>query len=263
MDLGIKNKIALVTASSRGLSFATALRLSMEGARVALCSRKADDIKKARDEIAAATKGEVIGLVADVSDEKAVQILVGDVVNAYGGIDILVCNAGGPPPGMHEDFTIDDYKKAISLNLLSTINLCYAALPSMKEKKWGRIINITSIAARQPIDNLILSNTARSGVLGFSKTLSNQVAPLGITVNCVCPGYIKTERVEGIARTFIANGKGSEQDFYRQLQASIPVGRIGTPDEFAQAIAFLASEGGAYITGIALQIDGGYSKGII
>jgi 3-oxoacyl-[acyl-carrier protein] reductase len=161
-----------------------------------------------------------------------------------------------------QDLSPADYLAALELNLLSTINLCYAAIPHMKKQKWGRIINITSVSAKQPIDTLVLSNTARAGVLGFSKSLSNQVAPFGITVNCVCPGYTKTERVEELAKAFEDNGKGSVQDFYETIEKMIPAGRFASPEEFAAAVAFLASQRASYITGAALPIDGGFIKAL-
>ena len=163
---------------------------------------------------------------------------------------------------MADDFTLDDYRDALELNLLSTVNLCYEVIPFMKKQKWGRIINMVSVAAKQPIDSLILSNTARAGVLGFSKSLSNQVASYGITVNSICPGYTKTERVEELAKSFEESGKGTIKDFYRNIQKNIPTGRLGSPEEIAHAVAFLASEGAGYITGVALQVDGGYTKGL-
>lgn len=263
MDLGITGKIAVVTAASRGLGFAVAERLSLEGAIVSICGRNRERIDAAGEAIRKKTGGELVAFEADVTDHSAVKEMVQEIQKRFGSLDILVCNAGGPPPGMHYDFVIDDYRAALELNLLSTINLCYEALPFMKEQRWGRIVAITSVAAKQPLDNLILSNTARAGVLGFIKTLSNQVASLGITANCVCPGYTKTERVEELAKKFTADGKGSEEDFYDKLISSIPAGRVGSPDEFAKTVAFLVSQSAGYINGVALQIDGGFYRGII
>lgn len=262
MDLGLKNRVALVAASSRGLGKAIALQLSREGARVVICARNQERLFKARDEIAAETGGTVRAFLVDVRNRKMVKEMVEQVVDELGTVEILVCNAGGPPAGLADDFTADDYREALELNLLSTINLCYEVIPLMKKQKWGRIINMASVSAKQPIESLILSNTARAGVLGFSKSLSNQMAPYGITVNAVCPGYIRTERVEELAQSFSEKGKGSVEDFYRKIEESIPSGRLGKPEEIARAVAFLASEGASYMTGIALQIDGGYIKGL-
>lgn len=262
MDLGIQNKVALVAASSSGLGKAVALQLSREGARLAICARNEENLFKAREEIVAKTDGVVQTYPTDVTHEDQVKQTVADVVSGLGSLDILVCNAGGPPPGFVDDFTPDDYRTAVELNLLSTISLCYEAIPHMKKNRWGRIACITSVSAKQPIPNLILSNTARAGVLGFAKSLSEQVAPFGITVNSVCPGYTKTERVEDLARSFADSGKGTQEDFYKTIEASIPMKRLGTTEEFAHTVAFLASEGAGYITGVALQIDGGYIKGL-
>lgn len=262
MDLGLKDKVALVAAASRGLGKAVALRLSREGAKVAICARTEAKIKAAAEEIAGQTGGAVLPLVCDVSNKSQVQALVRQVVDTFGGIDILVTNAGGPPAGVAANFTPDDYRAAVELNLMSTIELCYQALPLMKKNKWGRIIAVTSVAARQPIDHLILSNTARAGVLGFLKTLSAQVATEGITVNSVCPGYTKTERIEELAAMFAKTGQGTVEEFYRKIEADVPMKRMGTPAEFGDAVAFLASISAAYITGVALPIDGGYIKAL-
>jgi 3-oxoacyl-[acyl-carrier protein] reductase len=262
MDLGIQNKVALVAASSRGLGKAVALQLSREGAKLAICARNAGNLKKARETIATETGGVVQAYTADVTQKDQVKRMIADIVSTLGSIDILVCNAGGPPPGFVDDFTPEDYRHAIELNLLSTISLCYESIPHMKKNRWGRIVCIASVSAKQPIPNLILSNTARAGVLGFAKSLSEQIAPYGITVNSVCPGYTKTERVEDLARSFADSRKGAKEDFYKTIEASIPMNRLGTTEEFAHTVAFLASEGAGYITGVALQIDGGYIKSL-
>lgn len=262
MNLGIKDKTALVTASSRGLGKAIALQLSREGANVAICARGEGTLFRAKKEIAERAGGQVIAQAADVTDKKQVKTLVKHVIDKFGTVDILVCNAGGPPSGMVEDFGMDDYRKALELNLLSTVNLCYQATPHMKKQKWGRIVNLTSVSAKQPIETLILSNMARAGVLGFSKSLSSQLAPFGITVNSVCPGYTRTERVENLAKSFKKAGKGSVQDFFQNIEKIIPMGRLGRPYEIAAAVVFLCSEAASYITGVALQVDGGFVKAI-
>jgi 3-oxoacyl-[acyl-carrier protein] reductase len=263
MNLGIRDKAALVAASSRGLGKAIAFELAREGAKVALCARGKDELLKTRKDIEDHTGSKVIARVADVTDRAQVRALVSHVVEDFGSLSILVCNAGGPPSGMAEEFDTDDYLKALELNLLSTVNLCYEALPHMKKQNWGRIVNMTSVSAKQPIDTLILSNTTRSGVLGFSKSLSNQVASYGITVNSICPGYTRTERVEALAKSFEEKGEGSVQDFYRNIEKIIPAGRLGRPEEVASAAVYLCSEAASYITGVALQVDGGYIKSIL
>jgi len=262
MNLGIKDRTALVTASSRGLGKAIALQLSREGANVAICARGEGTLFRTKKEIAERAGGQIIAQAIDVTDKDQVKKLVKHVVDKFGTVDILVCNAGGPPSGMVEDFGMDDYRKALELNLLSTVNLCYQVTPHMKKQKWGRIVNLTSVSAKQPIETLILSNTARAGVLGFSKSLSSQLAPFGITVNSVCPGYTRTERVENLAHSFEKAGKGSVQDFFQNIEKIIPMQRLGRPYEIAAAVAFLCSEAASYITGVALQVDGGYIKSI-
>jgi len=262
MDLGIKDKVAFVTASSKGLGKAVALQLSAEGAKVVICSRNKENLTKTRNEIIEQTGGVVKDITADVTQKQQIIKAIDQIIQEFGTIDILVCNAGGPPAGMMNDFTVNDYRDALELNLLSTITLCYEVIPHMKKQHWGRIINITSVSVKQPIDNLILSNTSRTGVIGFSKSISNQVAKYGITVNSVCPGYTRTQRVENLAGSFQESGKGTLLDFYKKIESNIPMGRLGTPEEFAKAVAFLASEGAGYITGTALQIDGGLVKGL-
>lgn len=262
MDLGLTGKIAVVAAASRGLGKAAALELSREGAKVAILSRNEQRIQDARNQIADETGNAVQSFVGDVTDHDQMRRIIRLVEESWGTIHILVCNAGGPPAGLAEDLTLDQYEHALRLNLLSTVLLSYAVIPLMKEQRWGRIINITSVSAKQPIDTLTLSNTARAGVLGFAKSLSNQLAPFGITVNSVCPGYTRTERVEELAQSFAQSGKGSVDDFFRTIEKAIPMGRFGRPEELAKAIAFLASEGAAYITGAALQVDGGYIKAL-
>lgn len=262
MDLGIGNRVALVAASSRGLGKAIAAAFCREGARVVICARDEARLLEAREAIAHETGGEVRAFRADVTDDTDVRELVRFAAAEYGSVDILIGNAGGPPAGLADDFRPDDYRKALELNLLSTVRLCYEAIPLMKKGHWGRIIALTSVSAKQPIDSLILSNTARAGVLGFVKSLSNQLAGFGITANCLCPGYTRTERVESLAQAFAEKGQGTLQDYYGRLEKAIPLGRLGKPEEVAAAAVFLASEAAAYITGIALQVDGGFIKGL-
>ena len=236
MDLGLSGRVALVCGSTRGIGRAVADALTSEGAKVAINGRKNAPF------------------AADVSVPEQAVGLVERVAKEFGRLDILFCNAGGPPAGAFKDQPADAWQRAIELNLLSTINLARTAVPLMQKAKWGRIICLTSLVAKQPLPGLILSTTARAGVLGFSKALSDEVAKDGITVNCICPGFIATERVEELQR--------AKPEMMKQTIAQIPMGRIGTPDELASAVTFLASEPASYITGAVLQVDGGFIRSI-
>lgn len=257
MDLGLKGKVAIVAASSSGLGRAAAAELAAEGARVVINSRNEAALNRAADQIKSETGAEVLPIPGDVTIEEDVRRLVAETKSRFGRIDILIANAGGPPAGYFQDFDAADYRRALELNLMSTINLAREAVPHMRERRWGRIIAITSIAAKQPISNLILSNTARAGVLGFIKSLADQVAEHGITANVICPGYHMTERLRSLAASIAENEGISVEEVYARWAASVPMRRIGDPKEFAALVAFLCSERASYITGTVIQIDGG------
>jgi 3-oxoacyl-[acyl-carrier protein] reductase len=257
MDLGIQGKAAIVTAASSGLGKATALELAAEGVRVAINARNQEQLQEAADEIRSTTSGEVIAICGDVTDENHVRRLISETKSQFGSVDILVTNAGGPPAGYFDDFNSQNYREAVELNLISTINLCREAVPHMREREWGRIVAVTSIAAKQPVENLILSNTARAGVLGFMKSLSQQIAAHGITVNTVCPGYHLTERLKSLSLAIAKKEAVSVEDVYERWADSTPMKRIGEPREFGALVAFLCSERASYLTGTVIQIDGG------
>jgi 3-oxoacyl-[acyl-carrier protein] reductase len=263
VELGIRGKVALVAAASKGLGRAAAWELAREGAKVAIAARGEGLLRQVAAEMAEDTGSPVIGIPADVSVAEEVEALFQAAQEAYGRVDILVNNAGGPRPGVFTDMSDEDWLRAVELNLLSTIRLTRLALPGMRERRWGRIINITSMSVKQPIPNLILSNAVRAGVVGMAKTLADQVAAEGIAVNNVCPGYMLTDRVKQLSQTQAeAEGVSVDEVLQRSL-GDIPAGRIGQPEELAALIAFLASERAAYITGATIQVDGGRYRGLM
>jgi 3-oxoacyl-[acyl-carrier protein] reductase len=263
MDLGLRDRVALVAASSRGLGKAIARELAQEGARVAMCARGREGLEATAREIRHATGAEVLPIAADVSRAGDCQGLVGAVQERFGRVDVLVNNAGGPAAGYLLDFDDDDWADAVDLTLMSAIRLARLVLPSMRDRGWGRIINMTSISVKQPIEDLLLSNSLRAAVVGMAKTIATQFAADGITVNNVCPTYTLTERVESLARARSEReGIGYDEalDAYR---VQVPAGRLGEPREVAALVAFLASERAAFITGATIQIDGGAHRGLL
>lgn len=262
MDLGITDRVALVAASSRGLGRAVAEDLAEAGARLVLCARSPGPLESARAELAE-SGAQVVAVSADLTEPPDLQRVITAAETAFGQVDILVTNTGGPPPGRFEEHSAEIWRQAVRQNLDSVINLTRAVLPGMKERGWGRIINITSIAVKQPVDGLILSNAVRAAVTGFAKTLANEVAAFGVTVNNVLPGYTRTERVEKLADNAAAAGATTSRAVIEAWERQIPMGRLGEPREFAAMVAFLASERAAYITGTSTAVDGGWVRGLL
>ncbi|MEO8192418.1 MAG: SDR family oxidoreductase [Gemmatimonadales bacterium] len=263
MDLGLRGKVALVAAASKGLGRAIAEELAAEGASLVLCAREEGALEEARDAISKATGAEILALTGDVSRPEDVERIANAGIARFGRIDILVTNAGGPPSGKFESLTPDMWKQAVDLTLLSVVNLTSAVLPGMKGRRWGRIINVTSIAVKQPVDGLMLSNSLRAAVTGFARTLANEVAQLGITVNNILPGYTRTERVEQLSDALAKREGSSREAALAKWESEIPMRRLGEPREFAALAAFLASERASYITGTSIQVDGGWVKGLL
>lgn len=262
MDLGLSDKAAFVMAASKGLGKAVAMRLAQEGAKVAILSREKENVNKAAKEIEAKTQGVVYPIQCDVTKRESVEKAVNETAKRFGGIHLLFANAGGPPSGGFFDFTPDDYIKAVQLNLMSTIYAVYAVSSFMKENRFGRIVASCSVSVKQPLDNLILSNVSRAGVVTFIKSVSNVLAPYNITANVVAPGYTMTERVDQLIKVQMSKNGISKEEALRNFVKDIPMGRVATVDEFADVVAFLLSEKASYITGAVIPIDGGFIKGI-
>lgn len=253
----------MVAAASKGLGRAVARGLAMEGAKVAICSRDAHAVEEAAAAIAGETAAEVWPWRADVSDPNQARGFVHGAAARFGALHILVNNAGGPPSASFLELSDEQWAEAFRTNLMSAVALTREAVPYMREGGWGRVINMTSVAVKQPLEGLVLSNALRAGVIGFAKTLADELAADHITVNNVCPGYILTDRVRELAKTLAAKMGVSEEEVVRGWESSIPLRRLGRPEEFADLVIFLASERASYITGATIQIDGGFYRGLM
>jgi 3-oxoacyl-[acyl-carrier protein] reductase len=263
MDLGLRGKTAIVAAASKGLGRGVAQALAVEGANVVMFSRDRNAIEAAATEVqAAAGEGpRVVGLTADVTRPADLDRVVKATVDRFGGVDILFNNAGGPKPGMFDSLTDEDWQSAFDLNLMSAIRLTRLCLPYMRARHWGRVITSTSSSVKQPLPTLMLSNAVRSATTAWSKTLADQVAADGITVNTLAPGRIETERIQQIDEDMAQRQGRTREEVSRDLMNAIPLRRYGRPEEFGAAAAFLASEPASYITGVTLLVDGGVFRG--
>jgi len=254
MNLGLKGKTAIVMAASKGLGKATALTLAQEGASVVIGARDKKTLEETAQEIRSETGSKVLAVQTDVTNLKNLKTITTKTVDEFGTINILVNNAGGPLAGTFEDITDEQWQKAFELNLLSTIRMTRLVLPYMKNAKSGRIINMVSISAKQPVENLILSNSIRAGVLGMAKTLSDEIAPDNITVNNILTGNFLTDRIKHLY---------SSKEALNKMTNNIPLKRLGKPEEFGALVAFLASQQAAFITGTSIQIDGGLNRSLL
>jgi 3-oxoacyl-[acyl-carrier protein] reductase len=263
MDLGLKNRVALVAASSTGLGKAVALGLAREGVNLALCSRNPAAIEQTAEEIRRETGVEILAMPVDVTDADLVHTFVAHASAHFGRIDICVTNAGGPPAKPFDATTVDEWRRAIDLNLMSTLHLAREVLPGMRERRWGRLITITSLTVKQPVDGLILSNTVRAAVVGLVKSLSNEYSAHNVLVNNVCPGYTATDRLKDLSSMLAKQSGASEEEVEKRWTSQIPIGRLGRPEEFADTVVFLSSERASYITGQSILIDGGCVKGLM
>ncbi|MEP6788625.1 MAG: SDR family oxidoreductase [Acidobacteriota bacterium] len=262
MDLGLKGRVALVCAASQGLGRAVAAELAAEGASLILCSRNEKSLEKAGNSIREQSGVDVLGVTGDLSVQADVESIVATGQNHFGKIDILVTNIGGPPAGRFDALSREQWDASHRLLLTSVLDLTRLVLPGMKERGWGRLLNITSIASKQPVDNLILSNSLRAAVTGFAKTLANEVAADGVTVNNILPGYTRTERVEQLADAIAKKEGVTPDEVTERWEDEIPMRRLGEPREFAALAAFLVSERASYITGSSIAVDGGWIKSL-
>ena len=263
MDLGIKGKVAIVTAASKGLGRACAEELAREGCRVAICSRTLADVERAAQEISQIAKIEAVPFQADVSKRDQVEKLIEGVRKKLGDPDILVANAGGPSPTTFASVKMEQFQEAFDLTLMSAVRLISGCVPGMKAKGWGRVVLITSVAVKMPFPNLLLSNVMRSGVTAFMKTLSMELAPSGITLNAVLPGIIMTDRVTQVAKARVEKEGITMEQAVSDMIKPVPMKRVGQPRELSALVAFLASDRASFITGTSTQIDGGIYPGLL
>jgi len=263
MDLGLQGRVAIVAAASKGLGRAVAEELAREGAHVAICSREAKNIEQTAAEIQGSTKRKVFWRVVDVKQEEAIAAFVADVEKEFGRVDICVTNSGGPPSHSFEETKPDEWRAAVDQLLMSTVFFAREALPRMKKNNWGRFITITSSAVKQPVDGLLLSNSVRAAVTGLARTLANEYAPFGITVNNVCPGYTRTARLDTLAKSISTRSNVKPEDVFAGWAREIPAGRIGTPEEFVAVVAFLASPRASYVNGTSVAVDGGLVRSLL
>jgi 3-oxoacyl-[acyl-carrier protein] reductase len=261
MDLGIEGKVALVTAASKGLGRATAEVLVQEGVNVFICGRGVVALEQAVGGIRALGGGQIDAMVADLTRPEDITGLVQRCLERFGRLDILINNAGGPPTGIFSELAEEHWRLGIELNLMSMIRLCNAAIPHMKKQKWGRIINITSISSRQMLEGVAISNALRPAITGIAKTLSLELAPHNITVNNVAPGWVRTDRVEEILQAQAKRESITVDEALARAESTIPLGRMGRPEEVGALIAFLASKRASFITGSTLLVDGGSYRG--
>ncbi|MDT8367625.1 MAG: SDR family oxidoreductase [Longimicrobiales bacterium] len=263
MDFGLEGRVALVAAASRGLGRAIADELAAEGCDLVICARSEGPLEAARAAIEEASGRRVVARPTDVAVAAEVHALVDFALDTFGGVDVLVTNGGGPPPGGLDAHDLDAWRAGSAVTLESVIGLVKGVLPGMRERGWGRILNVTSIAVKQPVEGLLLSNALRAAVTGFARTLANEVAAEGITVNNLMPGYTRTERLDELADHIAATKGGSPADAFDAWAAQVPMGRVGEPREFAALAAFLASERARYITGQSIAVDGGWIRSLL
>jgi 3-oxoacyl-[acyl-carrier protein] reductase len=263
MDLGLRGRVAIVAAASKGLGLAVAEELAREGADLAICARRAVDLENAAVRINGVSGREVYWRATDVGDGEAVARFVEAVEERFGRVDICVTNTGGPPSKLFAATTAEDWRAWIDQLLMSVVYFAQSVLPRMQKNRWGRFLTITSYSVKQPVEGLLLSNSLRAGVVGLMRTLANEYAAHGITVNNICPGYTRTDRLDDLAGMMAARAGTSSEEVFAGWKKLIPAGRLGEPEEFASVAAFLVSEPASYVNGVSLAVDGGTTRSLL
>jgi 3-oxoacyl-[acyl-carrier protein] reductase len=263
MDLGLRGRVAIVAAASKGLGRAVAEELAREGAEVAICARTAVELENAAKRIGSACGREVFWRPVNVGDAGAVAEFAAAVEERFGRVDVCVTNTGGPPSKLFAATTIEDWRVWNEQLLMGPVYFAQAVLPRMQKNKWGRFLTITSYSVKQPVEGLLLSNALRAGVAGVVKTLANEYGADGITVNNVCPGYTRTERLDELAAMMGSRSGATAEEVFTGWKKLIPAGRLGTPEEFAAVVAFLVSERASYVNGVSLAVDGGTTRSLL
>lgn len=262
MELGLHGRVAIVAAASKGLGRAVAQELAREGAEIAICARTPKDLEQAALRINEVSGREVFWRTVNVGDTAAVADFVQSVDEHFGRVDICVTNTGGPPSKMFAATTDEDWRTWTDQLLMSVVYFAQAVLPRMQKRNWGRFLTITSYSVKQPVEGLLLSNSLRAGVTGIVRTLASEYAASGITVNNVCPGYTRTDRLDELAAMMGARTGATAEEVFAGWKNLIPAGRLGTPEEFASVVAFLASERASYVNGVSLTVDGGTTRSL-
>jgi 3-oxoacyl-[acyl-carrier protein] reductase len=261
MNLELNNRVAMIAAASKGLGKACALALAKEGCRISICARGAEVLEKARAEIAVHAPKDTLAVTVDVASAADLEKWYQQTFERFGQVDILVTNTGGPPVKRFQELTDDQWQAGVESTLMNVVRLSRLVIPGMQSRRWGRIIHLTSLVAKQPVDELTISSTLRAGLSGLTKTMANQLGPDNITVNAILTGHILTDRQYAIAEARIKERGITQEQYFAQAAAEIPLRRLGEPREIGEVVAFLSSERASYISGVSLQVDGGLIRG--